>query len=121
MKYKYTVFAECNLEEEDLVTKLEQAGLTKIFVERFINIERLLRDQNKFLDENFDAKWVKIRTSGIIKRAELVEAIERRIQKAECKSMFVLMSAINEAGVECELPNATIGVMLERCVELLEQ
>lgn len=93
MKYKYTIFAECNLEEEDLVTKLEQAGLTKIFVERFINIERLLRDQNKFLDENFDAKWEKIRTSGIIKRAELVEAIERRIQKAECKSMFVLMSA----------------------------
>ena len=121
MKFKYTIFAESNLEEEALVTKLEQAGLTKIFVERFINIERLLRDQNKFLDENFEVKWEKIRTSGIIKRAELVEAIEKRIRRVECKSMFALMSAINEAGVECGLPNATIGVMLERCVELLEQ
>ncbi len=121
MKFKYTIFAESNLEEEDLVTKLERVGLTKIFVEIFINIDSLLRDQNKFLDENFDAKWEKIRTSGIIKREEMLEAIENKIDNAERKSMFALMTAINEAGVECELPNAVIGVILSRCVELLEQ
>ena len=62
----------------------------------------------------------KIRTSGIIKREVMFAAIENRIAKIECKSMFALMSAINEAGVECELPNATIGVILSRCIELLD-
>lgn len=121
MKFKYTIFAESNLEEEELVAKLEQAGLTKIFVEKFINIDFLLRDQNKFLDENFDDKWEKIRTSGIIRREEMLAAIEKKVEVAECRSMFALMSAINKAGVECELPNAVIGVILSRCVELLEQ
>ena len=119
MKYNYTIFAEGNYEEDEIVAKLEQAGFTKIFVEKFINVDFLLRDQNKFLDENFDAKWEKIRTTGIIKREAMIEAIEQKIANAECKSMYVLMSAINEAGVECELPNATIGVILSRCIELL--
>ena len=119
MKYNYTIFAHSSLEEEDLVAKLEQIGLTKIFVEKFINIDTLLRDQNKFLDENFDAKWESIRTSGIIKYDELIEKVDTRIGQMECKSMFALMSAINNAGVECELPNAVIGVILSKCVNLL--
>lgn len=119
MKYKYTIFAQSDLEEEELVTKMEQAGLTKIFVEKFINIDRILRDENKFLDENFDAKWEKIKASGIIKREEMFDCIEKHIGNAECKSMYTLMNAIKEAGVECEIPDATIGVIMSRCLELL--
>lgn len=119
MKYKYTIFAQSDLEEEALVTKMEQAGLTKIFVEKFVNIERILRDENKFLDENFDAKWEKIKASGIIRYEEMIECIEKHIKNAECKSMYTLMNSIREVGVECELPDAAIGVMMSRCQELL--
>ena len=121
MKYEYTIFAKGNLDEEELQAKLAQAGLVEIFVEKYINIENLLRDQNNFLDENFDSKWAKIRSSGIIKREEMIEQIEKIIRDAECKSMYTLMRSIYDAGVACNVPNAMIGVMMSRSLELINQ
>lgn len=121
MKYEYTIFVTSSISEEELVAKLEQAGLEEIFVEKYVNIESLLRDQNNFLDENFDAKWAMIRDSGIIRRKEMLEQIENRIREAECKSMFMLFSAIHEAGVACDLPNAVISVIMSRSHELINQ
>ena len=42
MKYNYTIFAEGNYEEEEIVAKLEQAGFTKVFVENSsLNMDRI--------------------------------------------------------------------------------
>ena len=53
MKYKYTIFAQSDYEEEQLIAKLEEIGLQKIFVEKFSDIDAIVADQNNFIDENF--------------------------------------------------------------------
>ena len=54
MKYKYTIFAQGEYEEEQLMAKLEEIGLQKIFVEKFSDIDAIVADQNNFIDENFN-------------------------------------------------------------------
>lgn len=118
MKYKYTIFAQSDYEEEQLVAKLEEIGLQKIFVEKFSDIDSIVADQNNFIDENFDAKFEMLASADIFP-SEMVQRLRAIFADENKKTMRELFYAIHSIGVELDIPNYRIGKILSRAIEIL--
>jgi hypothetical protein len=94
MKYKYTIFVQSDYEEDQLVAKLEEIGLQKIFVEKFSDIDAIVADQNNFIDENFDDKFQRLVAAEVFPpemkqrlTAVLLTTIKRRCKS--CSKRFI--------------------------------
>ena len=120
MKYNYTIYAEGDIEETAIVNVLEDIGLKEIFVEKLYNADEILADQNKFNDENFYPKWERIKKSGIISSNQMIRRSEKNFKTHEVKSMYLFFEGVLNAGIECGIPNHTIGKMLIAMAELLQ-
>ena len=120
MKYHYTIFADGDFEEDALIKALASIGLEEIFVEKFYNVNAILADQNKFNDENFYPKWERIKKSGIISSNQMIRCSEKNFKTHEVKSMYLLFEGVLNAGIECGIPNHTLGKMLIAMAELLQ-
>lgn len=120
MKYNYTIYAEGDIEETTIVSALEAVGLKEIFVEKLYNADEILADQNKFNDENFYPKSERIKKSGIISSNQMIRCSEKNFKTHEVKSMYLLFEGVLNAGIECGIPNHTLGKMLIAMVELLQ-
>ncbi len=119
MKYKYTIFAQSEWEEDQLLAKLKSIGLDNIFVERFRDIDSIVADQNNFIDENFDAKLSKLLATDIVPTTEMKMRLAELVAKKEHKSMRMLFSSIYEVGVEMDLPDFRIGRIMCDAAALL--
>ena len=118
MKYKYTIFAQSDYEEEQLIAKLEEIGLQKIFVEKFSDIDAIVADQNNFIDENFDAKLERLLTVQILP-AEMARRLADLFADENKKTMQELFKAIHTIGVELDMPNFRIEKIINKAIELL--
>lgn len=107
MKYRFIIHAEGEFDEETVVEKIKSIGLDIIFVEKHIDIESVIRDQNFARDENYDAKWNALYDSGLIGK-DVLNRIAERMQNRE-KSMHQLASAIRDVGEERDVTNYTIA------------
>lgn len=118
MKYKYTIFAQSDYEEEQLIAKLEEMGLQKIFVEKFSDIDAIVADQNNFIDENFDAKLERVLAAKILPE-EMAQRLTAHFANENVKSMHELFSAIQSIGVDLDMPNFRIGKIINKAIEIL--
>ncbi len=119
MKYRYAIFVESDLEEEQLLEKLEPLGFEDIFVEKFHDIDSIIADQNNFIDENFDEKLARVLASKVIPSPELEKRIAEIIENEPHKSMQLICRAIYEAGVEQGLPDYRIARILKGVIVFL--
>lgn len=118
MKYKYTIFAQSDYEEEQLVAKLEEIGLQKIFVEKFSDIDAIVADQNNFIDENFDAKFERLVAADIFPN-EMTQRLTAVFADENKKTMQELLKAIQSIGVELDMPNYRIGKIINKAIDIL--
>ena len=118
MKYKYTIFVQSDYEEDQLVAKLEEIGLQKIFVEKFSDIDAIVADQNNFIDENFDAKLERLLTAKILP-AEMEKRLTARFADENSKTMRQLFGAIQSIGVELDMPNFRIEKLIYKAIDIL--
>lgn len=118
MKYKYTIFAQGDCEEEQLITKLEELGLQKIFVEKFSDIDAIVADQNNFIDENFDSKLESLLDAKILPE-EMARCLSESFADENKKTMRELFKAIQSIGVDLGLPNFRIGKIINKAIETL--
>ena len=118
MKYKYTIFAQSDYEEDQLVAKLEEIGLQKIFVEKFSDIDAIVADQNNFIDENFDVRFQRLVAADVFptemtRRLTVVFADENK------KTMKELFKAIHSIGVELDMSNYRIERIINKAIDIL--
>lgn len=121
MKYKYTIFAEGNFEEDALIKALDSLGLKEIFVEKFYDVDAILADQNNFNDENFYSKWERVKDAKIISSDEMIRRTEAKFEMQKDKSMHLLFDSVLNAGIDCDIPNYTIGKIMFAMAELLRE
>ena len=118
MKYKYTIFAQSDYEEEQLIAKLEEIGLQKIFVEKFSDIDEIVADQNNFIDENFDDKFQRLVAAEILPK-EMAQRLAAHFADENSKTMRQLFGAIHSIGVELDMPNFRIEKIINKAIEIL--
>ena len=118
MKYKYTIFAQSDYEEEQLIAKLEEIGLQKIFVEKFSDIDAIVADQNNFIDENFDAKFQRLVEAEILPK-EMAQRLTAYFADENKKTMHELFQAIHSIGVELDMPNFRIEKIINKAIQML--
>ena len=118
MKYKYTIFAQSDYEEEQLIAKLEEIGLQKIFVEKFSDIDAIVADQNNFIDENFDDKFQRLVAAEILPK-EMAQRLAAQFADENEKSMHELFQAIHTIGVELDMPNFRIEKIINKAIQIL--
>ena len=118
MKYKYTIFAQSDYEEEQIVAKLEEIGRREIFVEKFSDIDAIVADQNNFIDENFDAKFQRLVAAEILPK-EMVQRLAAYFADENSKTMRQLFGAIHSIGVELDMPNFRIEKIINKAIEIL--
>lgn len=121
MKYHYTIFADGDFDEDALIKALASIGLEEIFVEKFYNVNAILADQNKFNDENFYSKWERVKEAKIFPSDEFIRRTEERFDAQKEKSMYLLFDSVMNAGIECDIPNYTIGKIMYAMAELLQE
>lgn len=118
MRYKYTIFAQSDYEEEQIVAKLEEIGLREIFVEKFSDIDEIVADQNNFIDENFDAKLERLLDAKILP-TEMAKRLAAGYADENSKTMRHLFGAIHSIGVELDMPNFRIEKIINKAIEIL--
>ena len=118
MKYKYTIFVQSDYEEDQLVAKLEEIGLQKIFVEKFSDIDAIVADQNNFIDENFDDKFQRLVAAGILPK-EMAQCLAAHFADENEKSMHGLFQAIHTIGVDLDMPNFRIEKIINKAIQIL--
>lgn len=118
MKYKYTIFAQSDYEEEQLIAKLEEIGLQKIFVEKFSDIDAIVADQNNFIDENFDAKFQRLVEAEILPK-EMAQRLTAYFADENKKTMHELFQEIHSIGVELDMPNFRIEKIINKAIQML--
>ena len=118
MKYKYTIFAQSNYEEEQLIAKLEEIGLQKIFVEKFSDIVAIVADQNNFIDENFDTKFQRLVEAEILPK-DMAQRLAAHFADENKKTMHELFQAIHTIGVELDMPNFRIEKIINKAIQML--
>ena len=118
MKYRYTIFAESDYEENEIIAKLEKMGLQEIFVEKYVNIDEIIADQNNFADENFDANLERIIESDIIP-VEMAHRLLAYFADENEKTMRRLFEAIQKIGVEMDVPNGRIAKIISKANQIL--
>ena len=118
MRYKYTIFAQSDYEEEQIVAKLEEIGLREIFVEKFSDIDDIVADQNNFIDENFDAKLERLLDAKILP-TEMAKRLATGYADENSKTMRHLFGAIHSIGVELDMPNFRIEKIINKAIEIL--
>lgn len=118
MRYKYTIFAQSDYEEEQIVAKLEEIGLREIFVEKFSDIDEIVADQNNFIDENFDAKLERLLDAKILP-TEMAKRLATGYADENSKTMRHLFGAIHSIGVELDMPNFRIEKIINKAIEIL--
>ena len=119
MKYKYTIFAQSDYEEEQIVAKLEEIGLQEIFVEKFSDIDEIVADQNNFIDENFDTKLECLLAAKILP-AEMEKLLATSFADENSKTMRQLFGAIHSIGVELDMPNFRIEKLIYKAIDILK-
>ena len=118
MKYKYTIFAQSDYEEEQLIAKLEEIGLQKIFVEKFSDIDEIVADQNNFIDENFDDKFQRLVAAEVFP-PEMTQRLTAVFADENKKTMHELFQAIHSIGVELDMPNFRIEKIINKAIQML--
>lgn len=118
MKYKYTIFAQSDYEEEQIIAKLEEIGLQKIFVEKFSDIDAIVADQNNFIDENFDAKFQRLVEAEVFPK-EMELRLVAHFADENAKSMRELFQTIYSVGVELDMPNYRIEKIINKAIQIL--
>lgn len=118
MKYKYTIFAQSDYEEEQIVAKLEEMGLQEIFVEKYSNIDEIVADQKNFIDENFDAKLERLLAAKILP-TEMAKRIAACFADENSKTMQQLFGAIHSIGVALDMPNFRIEKLIYKAIDIL--
>ena len=119
MKYKYTIFAQSDYEEEQLIAKLEEIGLQKIFVEKFSDIDAIVADQNNFIDENFDVKFQRLVAEEVLPKEMAQRLAAHFADENNKKTMRELFRAIHSIGVELDLPNFRIEKIINKAIQML--
>ena len=119
MKYEYSIYAEGALEEEVIQRQLSELGLTEILVEKRINIDSLIRDENSSRDENFGSKWETLLSSGVL--TENIRAELTKTDTPEPDSMQTLGYLLRNIGVCAGLTNASIAKMLQEAFRFLHE
>ena len=118
MKYKYTIFVQSDYEEDQLVAKLEEIGLQKIFVEKFSDIDAIVADQNNFIDENFDDKFQRLVAAEIFP-PEMTQRLTAAFADENEKTMQELFKAIHSIGVELDMSNYRIERIINKAIDIL--
>ena len=118
MKYKYTIFAQSDYEQDQLVAKLEEIGLQKIFVEKFSDIDSIVADQNNFIDENFDVKFQRLVAADVFP-TEMTQRLTVFFADENKKTMQELFKAIHSIGVELDMSNYRIEKIINMTIDIL--
>ena len=119
MKYEYSIYAEGTLEEEVIQRQLSALGLTEILVEKRINIDSLIRDENSSCDENFGSKWETLLSSGVL--PENIRSELTKTDDPKPDSMQTLGYLLRNTGVCAGLTNASIAKMLQEAFRFLHE
>ena len=117
MKYKYTIFVQSDYEEDQLVAKLEEIGLQKIFVEKFSDIDAIVADQNNFIDENFDDKFQRLVAAEVFP-PEMTRRLTAVFADENKKTMQELFKAIHSIGVELDMSNYRIERIINKAIDI---
>lgn len=118
MKYKYTIFAQSDYEQDQLVAKLEEIGLQKFFVEKFSDIDSIVADQNNFIDENFDVKFQRLVAADVFP-TEMTQRLTVAFADENKKTMQELFKAIHSIGVELDMSNYRIEKIINMAIDIL--
>lgn len=119
MKYNYFIHAEGTADETAVVNQLEQLGLSEIFVEKYLNVDSVVRDQNFSRDENFEAKWEALCRTDLL-NDDIKCRIAEKMANSE-KSMGVLAEAIRDVGLETDMTDFKIGKILRDVLDFMKQ
>ena len=84
-------------------------------------MDAILADQNNFNDENFYSKWERVKAAKIISSDEMIRLAEEKFEKQTNKSMYLLFDSVLNAGIDCDIPNYTIGKIIFAMAELLQE
>lgn len=110
MKYDYYICASGNADEEAIYEKLQQLKLSVIFVEKHVNLDSVIGDQNNARDENFEVKWQALCETDLIPEAMKTQV--GNIMKGKMKSMQNLARAIHTVGTELGMTDSSISRLL---------
>lgn len=119
MKYKYIFHAEGIADENAVIRQMEQLGLSEIFVEKHLDIDSVVRDQNFSRDENYASKWEALCRTELLTE-EMQNQISERMANKE-KSMGSLAEVIQEVGIEMDMTNYAIGKILCDVLDFMNQ
>ncbi len=119
MKYEYSIYAEGTLDEEAIKKQLSGLGLTGILVEKRINIDSLIRDENFAHDENFESKCKALMSSGILPEKVQANMAETDILKSD--SIQSLGYEIRNAGIRSGITDTSIVKLLQKVFRFLHE
>ena len=69
----------------------------------------------------FIFKWGRVKEAKIFPSDEFIRRTEERFDAQEEKSMYLLFDSVLNAGIECDIPNYTIGKIMFAMAELLQE
>lgn len=119
MKYKYIFQAEGTVDENEVIRHMEKLGLSEILVEKHLDIDSVVRDQNNSRDENYDSKWEALCRTELLTK-EMQNRISEQMESKE-KSMRSFAETIQEIGVEMNMTNYAIGKILCDVLDFMNQ
>lgn len=121
MKYKFLINAEGDVDELVIKEKLENLGLNVILVEKTMEPEDLIAEQDDSEIENVESLWTKIIEQETGPSSKLKDALARISSERTIKSMRDIAQAVYDCCEEIELSGAYSAQLIKRVLTSIEK
>lgn len=120
MKFNYTISAEGNVNDEKIVSALEEIGLEAIFVEKIPDAKLFIEEQSTKPEPDLESKWQQLCEQNVIRRESIEKMVASDLKRSKLLTRKILAKTIYNCCSQVDMSETSAALLMCRVFENLK-